>query len=118
MERWDSMGVLGLICRLYREREAEDEAETKVESPDASAGDEEEEGMSEKKCSCIKTFTKTSDSDDPEAIEQILIKDENEDNETCSACDKRSEAINWASAELSAMINTSEGPAGRSMAVF
>ena len=78
MERWDSMGVLGLICRLYSEREAEAEDELQIESSDFS---DEEKKDEKKKCSCNKTSVKPSQVHQ-EVTEAILDKDENEDSET------------------------------------
>ena len=82
MERWDSMGVLGLICRLYSERETEEEEEVKIETPDHSDEPQKDDKTFQdeaKKCSCNKTNLK------PLQQEQnvtLLDKDENEDNET------------------------------------
>ena len=82
MERWDSMGVLGLICRLYSEREAEAEDELQIEPPDHSQVEKKDEKSVPDKCSCNrKTFVEPSQHDQ-EATETVLDKDENEDSKT------------------------------------
>ena len=83
MERWDSMGVLGLICRLYSEREAETEDELKIESSDLSDEEKQDEQiLLEKKCSCNKLYAVEPTQNDQEQTETLLDKDENEDSET------------------------------------
>ena len=82
MERWDSMGVLGLICRLYSERETEEEEEVKIETPghsDEPQKDDKTVQDGAKKCSCNTTNVIPSQH---EQNVTLLDKDENEDNET------------------------------------